>query len=1010
MTALRQYVCWTRDSVMAVTPRDAASLSPRHFQAVHHPLRLRQRRLEETHGGRRVGEGAVLDALSGALRPDGYLFVPIVGGSGTGKSHLVRWVHEQVRDRADWEVRYLAKNRTSIRRVIHIVCEGLSGDAIHEAREALETAPAHTEADEVLAERLLDELALLTADPPGDLPLDAYQLELRQKLRNELPDVLRDPVVRRRLTAKGSVVPRLVRLARRGREQDDGLDDDAIYVTEDDLPVTFEEIGSASAGAKDTLVQMASNSTIRLGAVELINRCLPGAVKRLFVTDKVNLIDIFRDVRRELLRQGKELVLFIEDLTVLHGVEREFLDAIVEPAAAADGEMCRLRILLAVTAGHFDSLDTVRTRCEDAYWLDAPYGAEGVSEEEAVSFVARYLNASRLDISLLDDGSDSAVGRSWPPNACTTCELQDQCHDSFGTSEEGYGLYPLNREAIDKLTLALSSVRLDLRGQPRFDPREVVRRLVNHFLLRSEVELPRGVFPSDALLAPFESESEPLDPVLRTRLHKQHPGEHEQLANVLRYWTPIGEEEVPEAILDAFGLPYVEPSTSKESGSKESKTVAAVVDRGGHGTRRTRDEEPSAPGDASSLLKGPASSFFAELTSWQGNQSTLSAGVTNHLRKLIHTTVLANLEWSPVAINNGTEFREHIFHPERHIFIEGSVTAQRRNDAIILVEQSPETAVGLQGLLLLQANLDTEYPNEAWYRQLAARLIGRWTDSVISVLEDRDRDTLRAEIEGLLVCGLISGTFQQAEDPTDYLAGLFARVPAPDPGRSSLWCELMGEAARQQERLRPKVEAYYGESRGTVGDVRGVRAELLLEIIKSVTEAWPMRSPDGAIERLMRKARRAAAEEWNPFAGDGVVVAKSLDRGRSWEDQVKQVLDLVERASVLGRLRDVGALSELRRIEDSMTSVSVEELGRFADSVSSQATEVAKLRCLASPLARDIILVADFFGRVDQVLEQIENDLSHIDTKDGSESELQRVTEAILEALSLLMANLERVS
>ena len=79
MTDFREYVCWRDEAVLATTPRDAASLGDGHFQAIHHPLRLRRRRLDERSDGRWVTELEIVDALQGALRPDGYLFIPIVG-------------------------------------------------------------------------------------------------------------------------------------------------------------------------------------------------------------------------------------------------------------------------------------------------------------------------------------------------------------------------------------------------------------------------------------------------------------------------------------------------------------------------------------------------------------------------------------------------------------------------------------------------------------------------------------------------------------------------------------------------------------------------------------------------------------------------------------------------------------------------------------------------------------------------------------------------------------------
>ncbi len=144
-------------------------------------------------------------------------------------------------------VRYLAKNRTSIRKVIQLVIEGQEGEAFNR-RDALETAPAQYERADTLAERLLDELALIVAESVQHSDeVDARQRQLVDKLSKELPDVLRDPVVRRRLVANGGVVQRLVGLAQEGRRDGDGLDDDAMRISAEDLPLAFEELAVCRA-------------------------------------------------------------------------------------------------------------------------------------------------------------------------------------------------------------------------------------------------------------------------------------------------------------------------------------------------------------------------------------------------------------------------------------------------------------------------------------------------------------------------------------------------------------------------------------------------------------------------------------------------------------------------------------------------------------------------------------------------------------------------------------------
>jgi hypothetical protein len=996
MTEMHHFVCWTDEAVMASTPRDAASLEAGHFQAVHHPLRLQQRPLGALTGGTWVDESAIVRVLEGPLRPDGYLLIPVVGKSGTGKSHLVRWVADRTQDRDNWESRYLPKNRTSIRRVIEIVIEGLEGPAVEAAREALLSAPAQLESEQVLAERLLDELALITSEVSATSidGADGRAGQMADKLRRELPDILRDPVVRRRLTEDSAVIPRLVGLAMRGRSDGDGLDDDAIRVVDEDLPLAFDKIGEASRGAQKLLSQLGSIPALKSAAVDLINEVLPAAVKRVFVTDQVDLIEVFRDVRRELLASGKELALFIEDLTVLHGVEREFLDAIIEPARSPDGDLCGLRVLFAVTEHHFDELDTVRTRCDDAYRLDTSYDPDrvglehGVGLEEAMSFLGRYLNACRQDPVKVENLWANRQGDKWMPNACDACDHQVHCHETFGRSEEGYGLYPYNPTAVDRFVESMSN--------ERFDPREVVKALVNRFLIVAAADLRRGGFPSDELLGPFNERSDPIEPLVQTQLKAKRPADFARVVNSMRYWSET-PANVGDATLAAFGLDPLD-------GPEIPPAPPPRPTRPSRPSRPGGPPEPESEATIASRLRAPWSKIFDDLSGWADNQRTLDASATRRLKELVHKSILQSLDFSALPINLGTDFdHEERFGQIKHLRIAGSVTDQSRGEPIIVIEQDADTAAALQGLILLAQLADVDdYPQADNYRRQAARYLEEWTGRIVMRLEQAPEPAATQAIDGLLVCAAVAGACEGASEPHDYLAALFGRTSStPGTHRSPEWQQVVRSADDTYNRLRPIVEAQFGEARGT-GEARAVRADQILKVIQDFTKSWTLKSDNSAIERFMRSVRPAVEGEWEMLERLAVGAAPLVDPGRSWSEQTERVLELVEAAHRSGRLRDPGAAHDLRGLASEQDQNAHRLLLRAAELAGAEPALIDRLRIVASSLPDTVTATSRFIVRAEQAISEIRNDLDERRAGESEDETLEHIASDVLVGLGRL--------
>ena len=172
-------------------------------------------------------------------------------------------------------------------------------------------------------------------------------------------------------------------------------------------------------------------------------------------------------MRKELLAQGREMVLLIEDMSVTQGVDEELLEALIlRPHERPDEPLCPLRSVVGMTPEDADSLrDNIRGRLHRTVQLtvplsDTPSAEEGqVGPDRLALFAARYLNAARYSIDELEAWHrDPEAHRRPLPSFCfaSGCVNRELCHAAFGAAAPdaetgGYGLYPFTGEALLRL-------------------------------------------------------------------------------------------------------------------------------------------------------------------------------------------------------------------------------------------------------------------------------------------------------------------------------------------------------------------------------------------------------------------------------------------------------------------------------------------------------------------------------------------------------------------------------
>ena len=108
---------------------------------------------------------------------------------------------------------------------------------------------------------------------------------------------------------------------------------------------------------------------------------------------------MFENVREEIAARRQELCLLIEDLVLLHGIDKQLAQALTIPASA---RLCKLRAAIAVTSGYLASMDTFTDRGVQ-FTLDI--GLDAIGGPGLRDFVGRYLNAGRLPSEAIDGTS-----------------------------------------------------------------------------------------------------------------------------------------------------------------------------------------------------------------------------------------------------------------------------------------------------------------------------------------------------------------------------------------------------------------------------------------------------------------------------------------------------------------------------------------------------------------------------------------------------------------------------
>lgn len=960
MSAMSGFICWQERDLSEVFFADAGAHGhrPGVFAATHRPIPA----VREAAGVTTAIADAAVDALqhitADAPGTDPVV-IPVLGDPGTGKSHLIRWVWTRLERRAsdDLVVIYVPRVRTSFAGVVELLLNRALEDNDPEVR--------------TLAQSLVDYSADLAAQDveavAAGLKAAMFGILKRRSTSDASHALIRD--LQTVIIEGGELVEYFASsesaVGRRALKFVDRSNDD---ITLDDRGFTAEELEGLNelsrlgpsrpfVDAIRRLVVHKQHGDLDVPA-RILNWALDQAVAEQTASSgegRPTLNVVFRRLRESLQRAGKELVILVEDLKLLHGVERALLEILIDPADAIGLEpACRVRALVACTPVPWrdilDDNETLASRLrsweQPTYTLNVP---EDQPREETLAqlddLAAAYLNAARVGVEVLEHEYDAVpeTGRdSWvPPVPCETCQYRQECHAAFGSIRRGdgaaIGLYPFNRASLGR-SQDLVQRRTGSSLDRQLNPRVLLTQVLQPVLRSGSSAIPASSFPSPELA---ERLGVPRSPEVTRRLEAVgYPREDMgRAAAALLLWgdrTGDGQQLLSAEIAAAFSLEVPPGLGSDDVGDDFAEPEPGP-------TPAPRDTRQQA------------------LSEWL-NGGPLIQRVANETRQSVLRLTLEVIDWADHAGSAarsealqrelGVQSAEYTIRIEGAAVGEGSAPAGTTETSFARDEDSYRFF--LSALRWPRRSADDElYGSDlidlaegleqtATTVQDAAQTRGLARAQVLSP----DEPALRALMTTSVVLGL---TGSGASDPVQFLAALLSPTP-PVGGEGSGALEKLQalasngirrvgsdaffsegepvgrEAARQwlmrRVALRQSPQATEGEAVHAIDAARLIPA---LTVFASTTEL-----PDDDVTtdievsgapsfaRLASQVNSRAGDalssevdrvaSWRKAVAGHVELTDQLDGGESWSGSVRATLEAAIRT--LKRLKDDGLVPE----------------------------------------------------------------------------------------------------
>lgn len=859
-------------------------------------------------------EEEVYDQFMGEKEED--QFVLVIGDSGAGKSHLIRWmntVHE-IR-KADNEIVLPIRRadntlKGTIKQLIELpeVKELTNKELYKNLVSAATTVP-----EKELKETIYYQFIIQITNDDGKAGDVGGARKISNVDRKHLIALLQNSLFKARLMDDDGPIDRIYGKFAENKTND--INDKAAEFYLEDFEIDAEFRNQLRSGADDKARKIADKlieNNEFMGLIkEYMNLFIEKVIQRCANLKPGDLASVIEEIRQELYKQGKTLTILIEDITAASGVDDSLLDALLtNKIEYPDKKMCRLNAVVGSTDGYYREKFKTNTKGRIHNFIYVPDDLFSGNQNGLVEFFAKYLNTISLEAEDIQKWveTEKADVKAYPIHTVTI--------------GDGWGEYKMDRNTINLFPFTKHAIlflyeKQDIsKRNPRALMREIIEPYIKDALDRlDDFPVRRPSFQaSNTELQNAIYNDNSLDDATKIRLSffMYIWGD-----GTLRSYEKNGETyiaDIPVSVYQQLKLPVIE---GKKVSYMEKPEVDKYVE-----DKRLQVEEDTEKENEMVLIA------LAEVDRWIENKDyKLSIGATtknvralNDVRKNIKDYLFDTIDWLSEGVSIDAMLKIRDTGNKSPVAFERQTM---KSDAVITLPASIESRKIIEAFVRW-----SEVGKKSWnFKGSTDYLyrVQRWSDNIKPIIvkaitsyngKEADYFTYATAAEYYRL--ILNGYCKNYQNPQHFTPEMLLNenpVVSTDNSHTKIWNDLMKIAnGSDGQEARNCVLQYYNLPQGNV--------------LNSTNYEYDYVSFNKAVRKVIRTGLH--------FTDDDLQLDDPVRKRRMYSEHLKKLLDridmvvkeekenLASQIEILTGFLDLDELEEASDIEDL-----VKQIGKF---------------------------------------------------------------------------------